>query len=61
MKTQNQTMNTYGIYGTHASIFRSGIAGLNMAPEVPAMTMFRHIIFGAVIGVVSKSIFEEKK
>jgi len=39
----------------------AGIAGLNIAPEVPAMTMFRHIIFGAVIGIISKSLFEVKK
>ena len=39
----------------------SGVAGLNIAPEVPAMTMFRHIIFGAVIGILSKSIFEVEK
>jgi len=30
----------------------AGIAGLNIAPEVPAMTMFRHIVFGAIIGIV---------
>jgi hypothetical protein len=41
--TISQPMETYGIYG--------GVAGLNIAPEVPAMTMFRHIIFGAVIGI----------
>ncbi len=39
----------------------AGVAGLNIAPEVPAMTMSRHIIFGAVIGIISKSIFEEKE
>ena len=39
----------------------AGIAGLNIAPEVPAMTMFRHIIFGAVIGILSKSIYEVRK
>ena len=39
----------------------AGVAGLNIAPEVPAMTMFSHIIFGAVIGIISKSIFEVKK
>ena len=39
----------------------AGIAGLNIAPEVPAMTMFRHIIFGAVIGILSKSLFEIRK
>ncbi len=30
----------------------AGIAGLNIAPEIPAMTMFRHIVFGVVIGIV---------
>ena len=30
----------------------AGIAGVNIAPEVPAMTMFRHIVFGAVIGII---------
>lgn len=39
----------------------AGIAGVNIAPEVPAMTMFRHIIFGAVIGILSKPILEERK
>ncbi len=33
----------------------AGIAGLNIAPEVPAMTMFRHIVFGLVIGIVLRS------
>ena len=33
----------------------AGIAGVNIAPEVPAMTMFRHIVFGAVIGLVVRS------
>jgi len=28
----------------------AGIAGLNIAPEVPAMTLSRHIVFGAIIG-----------
>jgi len=39
----------------------AGVAGLNIAPEVPAMTMSRHIVFGAVIGILSKSLYEEKK
>ena len=30
----------------------AGIAGINIAPEVPAMTMARHIVFGAIIGLV---------
>jgi hypothetical protein len=33
----------------------AGIAGLNIAPEVPAMTMFRHIVFGVIIGIIVKS------
>ena len=33
----------------------AGIAGLNIAPEVPAMTMFRHIVFGVVLGLVVRS------
>ncbi len=33
----------------------AGIAGLNIAPEVPAMTMFRHIVFGVIIGIVVSS------
>jgi len=38
----------------------AGIAGLNMAPEVPAMTIFRHVIFGAVIGFVFKPYVEAR-
>ncbi len=30
----------------------AGIAGINIAPEVPAMTICRHIVFGAIIGIV---------
>ena len=29
----------------------AGIAGLNIAPEVPIMTLFRHIVFGIILGV----------
>jgi len=38
----------------------AGIAGLNIAPEVPAMTMFRHIVFGVIIGIIvsKKSKFD---
>jgi len=39
----------------------AGIAGLNIAPEVPAMTMFRHIVFGAVIGILAKPLMEARK
>ena len=39
----------------------TGIARLNIAPEVSAMTMSIHLIFGAVIGILSKLIFEVKK
>ncbi len=33
----------------------AGIAGLNIAPEVPAMTLSRHIVFGVVIGLVVRN------
>jgi len=39
----------------------AGIAGLNIAPEIPAMTMSRHIVFGAVIGILSKPLFEVRR
>ncbi len=38
----------------------AGIAGLNIAPEVPAMTMSRHIVFGAILGILSKPILETR-
>ena len=38
----------------------AGIAGVNIAPEVPAMTMSRHIVFGAVIGILTKPIMEAR-
>ncbi len=33
----------------------AGIAGLNIAPEVPAMTMLRHRVFGLVIGIILRN------
>ncbi len=33
----------------------AGIAGLNIAPEVPTMTISRHIVFGVVIGLVVRN------
>ena len=33
----------------------AGIAGLNIAPEVPIMTLIRHVIFGIVLGLVVRS------
>ena len=30
----------------------AGIAGLNIAPEVPVMTLCRHIVFGVIIGII---------
>ena len=30
----------------------AGVAGLNIAPEVPAMTISRHVVFGVIIGIV---------
>jgi hypothetical protein len=36
----------------------AGIAGVNISPDVPAMTISRHIVFGAVIGILSKPLFD---
>lgn len=32
----------------------AGIAGVNISPDVPAITISRHIVFGAVIGILFK-------
>ena len=32
----------------------AGIAGLNIAPEVAVVTLVRHIVFGAVLGLVMR-------
>ncbi|QDI89186.1 hypothetical protein Nisw_06435 [Candidatus Nitrosopumilus sp. SW] len=57
------------IYGTTVTVttvwfgmlpaLGAGIAGLDIASEVPAMTLFRHVIFGAVVGVFFKQISKE--
>ena len=59
---------TFGVIVTATTVWLgllpalgAGIAGLNIAPEVPAMTMFRHIVFGAVIGIMAKPIMEARK
>ncbi len=53
---------TFGIIVTVAAVWSvmlpalgAGFAGLNIAPEVPAMTLFRHVVFGAVIGIILRS------
>ncbi len=33
----------------------AGIAGLNVAPEVPAITFIRHVAFGLTLGLMIKS------
>ncbi len=33
----------------------AGIAGVNIAPEVPAMTFIRHVAFGLTLGLMIKS------
>ncbi len=68
MKTQQiQTVETHGIHGSYATeapwsavppSLGTHVAGLNIAPEVPAMIMSRHIVFDAVIGILSKPFFE---
>ena len=59
---------TFGVIVTATTVWLgllpalgAGIAGLNIAPEVPAMTMFRHIVFGAVIAIMAKPIMEARK
>ncbi len=49
----------YGIIVTATTVWLgllpalgAGIAGINIAPEVPAMTLSRHIIFGVIIGII---------
>jgi len=44
-----------GVWFVMLPALGAGIAGLNIAPEVPAMTMFRHIVFGLVIGIILRS------
>jgi hypothetical protein len=53
---------TFGVIVTVVTVWSlmmpalgAGFAGLNVAPEVPAMTMFRHIVFGLVIGIVLRN------
>lgn len=53
----------YGVIVTVTSVWfgmlpalGAGIAGLDIAPEVPAMTLFRHVVFGAVLGILFQSI-----
>ncbi len=67
MKTkQNQTLDIYGtrtttlLFGMLLAL-GAGVAGLNIASGVPAMIMSRHIVFGAVIGILFKPIFEVKR
>jgi len=33
----------------------AGIAGLNIAPEVPVVTLIRHVAFGLTLGLMIKS------
>jgi len=44
-----------GVWFVMLPALGAGIAGLNIAPEVPAMTMFRHIVFGLVIGIILRT------
>ncbi len=47
--------NTIAVWFIMLPILGAGIAGVNIAPEVPLMTLARHIVFGAVIGFVLRS------
>lgn len=46
--------NTIAVWFIMLPILGAGIAGINIAPEVPLMTLARHIVFGAVVGFVLK-------
>ena len=60
--TTTNTKSNNGNYGIMVfPTLGSGVAGLNIATEIPAMTVSRDVIFGRVIDIISKSIFEEKK
>jgi len=59
--------NIFGVIVTATTVWfgmlpalGAGIAGVNIAPEVPAMTMSRHIVFGVIIGIMSKPILEKR-
>lgn len=47
--------NTIAVWFIMLPILGAGIAGVNIAPEVPLMTLARHIVFGAVVGFVLRS------
>ena len=35
----------------------AGVGGLSIAPEVPLITLVRHVVFGAVLGFVLRNKF----
>jgi len=44
--------NAIAVWFVMLPILGAGVAGVNIAPEVALMTLSRHIVFGAVIGLV---------
>ena len=44
--------NIIAVWLVMLPILGAGVAGVNIAPEVALMTLSRHIVFGAVIGLV---------
>lgn len=44
--------NIIAVWFVMLPILGAGIAGVNIAPEVALMTLSRHVVFGAVIGLV---------
>lgn len=44
--------NTIAVWFVMLPILGAGVAGVNIAPEVALMTLSRHIVFGAAIGLV---------
>jgi hypothetical protein len=47
--------NIIAVWFIMLPILGAGIAGVNIAPEVPLMTLARHLVFGAVVGFVLRS------
>ena len=44
--------NTIAVWFVMLPALGAGVAGVNIAPEVAVMTLSRHIVFGAILGLV---------
>jgi hypothetical protein len=53
--------NIIAVWFVMLPILGAGVAGVNIAPEVALMTLSRHVVFGAVIGlVIQKGLTKER-